>query len=115
LRRAHVALILRRPTRLSGAVHGIALRRKRRRFRGSCDSYVCTRGLWLIGANLCHRYGTATVSLHRFDLLRDRSRRRRRSGFCDYIATSESRRRTNLGGSGCASKTARLRSNCGRR
>ncbi len=117
LRRSRLALLscLRWPNGLARAVYRIPLWRKRCRFRRSGDLHVCARGLWLIGANLCHRHRTAAVGLDRFYLLRNWSWRRRWRGFCDYVATSKSRRRTNLCWSRRTRKTTRLRGNYGRR
>src|SRR5216683_2688510 len=115
LRRSRLALLscLRWPNGLARAVYRIPLWRKRCRFRRSGDLHVCARGLWLIGANLCHRHRTAAVGLDRFYLLRNWSWRRRWRGFCDYVATSKSRRRTNLCWSRRTRKTTRLRGNYG--
>src|SRR5713226_2076354 len=117
LRRSRLALLscLRWPTGLSRAVYRIPLWRKRCRFRRSCDFHVCARGLRLIGANLRHCHRTAAIRLHCFNLLRHWSWRWWWCGFCDYVATSESRRRTSLGWSSGAGKAACLRSNCGSR
>src|SRR6266853_1597881 len=117
LRRSRLALLscLRWPTGLPRAVYRIPLWRKRGRFRRSGDFHVCARGLRLIGANLRHCHRTAAIRLHCFNLLRHWSWRWWWCGFCDYVATSESRRRTSLGWSSGAGKAACLRSNCGSR